>query len=118
MNGPFRSRAPGVTVLTPSDFPFSGDDVLAEGNPNQEMIVVGELNLRTIPDTRSLGTVLPLVDLRAGIPESLGHAAVIEWLNPCLQRARERLQDPSKAVFPRGWRFFPDHGGESPRAGR
>ena len=51
-----------ASLLTPSDFPFSRDGVLAEGNPNQEMIVVGELNLRTILDTRSLGTVLPLVD--------------------------------------------------------
>jgi ribosomal protein S18 acetylase RimI-like enzyme len=51
-----------ASILTPSDFPFSRDGVLAEGNPNQEMVVVGELNLQTILDTRSLGTVLPLVD--------------------------------------------------------
>ncbi|MEQ1897086.1 MAG: GNAT family N-acetyltransferase [Vicinamibacterales bacterium] len=51
-----------ASILTPSDFTFSRDGVLAEGNPNQEMVVVGELNLRTILDTRTLGTVLPLVD--------------------------------------------------------
>jgi predicted amidohydrolase len=51
-----------ASILTPSDFPFSRDGILAEGNPNQEMMVIGELNLKTILDTRSLGTVLPLLD--------------------------------------------------------
>jgi len=53
-----------AAILTPSDFPFSRDGILAEGNPNQEMIVIGELNLRTIVETRSSGTVLPLLDSR------------------------------------------------------
>ena len=53
-----------ASILTPSDFPFSRDGVLAEGNPNQEMMVIGELNLRTIQESRSTGTVLPLLDSR------------------------------------------------------
>jgi predicted amidohydrolase len=53
-----------AAILTPSDFPFSRDGILAEGNPNQEMMVIGELNLRTIEDSRSTGTVLPLLDSR------------------------------------------------------
>ena len=51
-----------ASILTPSDFPFSRDGILAEGNANQEMMVVGELNLKTILDTRSNGTVVPLLD--------------------------------------------------------
>ncbi len=51
-------------ILTPSDFAFSRDGILAEGIPNQEMMVVGELNLRTITDSRESGTVLPLRDSR------------------------------------------------------
>jgi len=51
-----------ASILTPSDFAFSRDGILAEGNPNQEMMVIGELNLKTIADTRATGTVLPLVD--------------------------------------------------------
>ncbi len=51
-----------ASILTPSDFPFSRDGILAEGNANQEMMVIGELNLKTIADTRSNGTVLPLMD--------------------------------------------------------
>ncbi|HUZ46561.1 MAG TPA: carbon-nitrogen hydrolase family protein [Terriglobia bacterium] len=51
-----------AAILTPSDFAFSRDGILAEGNPNQEMMVIGELNLRTIADSRGNGTVLPLRD--------------------------------------------------------
>jgi predicted amidohydrolase len=53
-----------ASILTPSDFPFSRNGILAEGNVNQEMMVIGELNLRTILDTRTSGTVLPLLDSR------------------------------------------------------
>ncbi len=53
-----------ASILTPSDFPFSRDGILAEGNPNQEMMVIGELNLKTISETRASGTVLPLLDSR------------------------------------------------------
>ena len=51
-----------ASILTPSDFAFSRDGILAEGNPNQEMMVIGELNLKTISDSRFAGTVLPLRD--------------------------------------------------------
>lgn len=51
-----------ASILTPSDFAFSRDGILAEGVPNQEMMVIGELNLKTIVETRSSGTVLPLHD--------------------------------------------------------
>jgi predicted amidohydrolase len=49
-------------ILTPSDFPFSRDGILAEGVPNQESMVIGELNLATIRESRFKGTVLPLRD--------------------------------------------------------
>ena len=51
-----------AAILTPSDFPFSRDGILAEGNYNQEAMVIGELNLMTITDSRQTGTVLPLID--------------------------------------------------------
>ncbi|GBD38146.1 2-oxoglutaramate amidase [bacterium HR37] len=53
-----------ASILTPSDFPFSRDGIIAEGNPNIEMMVIGELNLKTIQESRSFGTVLPLLDSR------------------------------------------------------
>lgn len=51
-----------ASILTPSDFLFARDGILAEGNPNQEMMVIGELNLDTIREAREAGTVLPLND--------------------------------------------------------
>jgi len=51
-----------ASILTPSDFLFARDGILAEGNPNQEMMVIGELNLDTIREAREQGTVLPLND--------------------------------------------------------
>lgn len=53
-----------AAILTPSDFAFSRDGILAEGHPNQEMMVIGELNMDTIANTRTSGTVLPLNDSR------------------------------------------------------
>lgn len=51
-----------AAILTPSDFAFSRDGILAEGAFNQEMMVIGDLNLKTIADSRSTATTLPLRD--------------------------------------------------------
>lgn len=49
-------------ILTPSDFSFARDGVLAEGQPNLETMVIGELDLTSIRKSRENGTVLPLLD--------------------------------------------------------
>jgi predicted amidohydrolase/GNAT superfamily N-acetyltransferase len=51
-----------ASILTPSDFAFSRDGILGEGIPNQETMVIGELNLKLIAEQRASGTVLPLLD--------------------------------------------------------
>ena len=51
-----------AAILTPSDFAFARDGILAEGHANQEMMVIGELDLRSIELHRHDGTVLPLRD--------------------------------------------------------
>jgi len=51
-----------ASILTPSDFPFARDGILAEGVVNQEMMVVGDLDLKKIDESRKYGTVLPLRD--------------------------------------------------------
>lgn len=53
-----------AAILTPNDFAFARDGILAEGQPNQEMMVIGELNLKTITESRESGTVIPLYDSR------------------------------------------------------
>ncbi len=49
-------------IFTPSDFAFARDGILAEGVPNQESMVIGELDMDRIKETRLAGTVLPLRD--------------------------------------------------------
>lgn len=51
-----------AAVFTPSDFQFARDGILAEGTVNQEMMVIAELNLSTIHEARTRGTVVPLLD--------------------------------------------------------
>jgi predicted amidohydrolase len=53
-----------AAILTPSDFPFSRDGILAEGDSNLEMMVIAELDLQTIAESRERGTVVPLYDSR------------------------------------------------------
>lgn len=51
-----------AAIYTPCDYPFARDGILAEGNANQETIVIGELDFRLIDEARTNGTVLPLRD--------------------------------------------------------
>jgi predicted amidohydrolase/GNAT superfamily N-acetyltransferase len=56
-----------ASILTPSDFPFARDGILAEGVPNQESMVIGELNLRVLRASRKSGSVVPLRDSKKTI---------------------------------------------------
>jgi len=51
-----------ASILTPSDFRFSRDGILAEGQVNSEMMVLGDLDLAALRESRERGTVLPLRD--------------------------------------------------------
>lgn len=51
-----------AAILNPCDYSFARDGILAEGTVNQETIVIGDLNLGLIDETRQTGTVLPLRD--------------------------------------------------------
>lgn len=51
-----------AAIFTPHDYSFARDGILAEGQLNQEQIVVGELDMRSIDESRTFGTVLPLND--------------------------------------------------------
>jgi predicted amidohydrolase len=51
-----------ASILTPSDYSFSRDGILAEGIPNQETMVTGDLDLKKLLEAREQGTVLPLRD--------------------------------------------------------
>ena len=66
-----------ASILTPSDFSFSRDGILAEGSINQEMMVIGELNLMTIHEGRESGTVLPLRDSKR-TQDMLAHTELVK----------------------------------------
>lgn len=51
-----------AAIYTPSDYAFSRDGLLAEGAVNQESMIIGDLNLSLIEESRQSGTVLPLRD--------------------------------------------------------
>lgn len=51
-----------ASILTPSDFPFARDGILAEGIPNQETMVIGEVALDVLRRNRLHGTVRPFRD--------------------------------------------------------
>jgi predicted amidohydrolase len=51
-----------ASILTPSDFAFARDGILAEGVVNQETMVIADLNLEAIARARTEATVLPLRD--------------------------------------------------------
>lgn len=54
-----------ASILTPSDFPFARDGILAEGIPNQETMVIGEVALDVLKRNRVHGTVRPLRDSKS-----------------------------------------------------
>lgn len=51
-----------AAIYTPSDFSFSRDGLMTEGAVNQESMIVGDINLTLIDESRLSGTVLPLRD--------------------------------------------------------
>ncbi|HEY6555941.1 MAG TPA: bifunctional GNAT family N-acetyltransferase/carbon-nitrogen hydrolase family protein [Polyangiaceae bacterium] len=51
-------------VLTPSDFAFARDGILAEADSNEETVLVCDLDLDSLHSSRSGGTVRPRLDRR------------------------------------------------------
>ncbi len=56
-----------AAICTPCDFSFPMDGVLAEAEPNTEMVVIAELDLNDLAVQRDIGTVLPLQDRRSDL---------------------------------------------------
>jgi predicted amidohydrolase/ribosomal protein S18 acetylase RimI-like enzyme len=52
-----------AAILTPSDYFFARDGIAAEGNINQEQMVVADVDLDLLDEQRVNGSVIPLQDL-------------------------------------------------------
>lgn len=75
-----------ASILTPSDFAFSRDGIAAEGIANQEAMIIADVNLEALGASRSLGTVLPLVD-----SERTKDAPITAHLHPLISDASMRV---------------------------
>lgn len=54
-------------VFSPCDYAFAGNGVIAEGQPNSEALVVGDIDLEQLRRNREIGSVTPLKDRRPHI---------------------------------------------------
>ena len=54
-------------VLTPSDFAFARDGIKAEADSNEETVLICDLDLDDLHDSRDGGTVTPRLDRRADL---------------------------------------------------
>jgi len=53
-----------AAILTPSDFPFPTEAVASSAEPNEETVVISDVDIGAIEQVRELGTVRPLADRR------------------------------------------------------
>ena len=58
-----------AAIMTPSDFPFSRDGVAAEGVANTEQIVIADVDLADLAESRFNGTTIPVLDKRRDVYE-------------------------------------------------
>lgn len=58
-----------AAILTPSDFAFSRDGIAAEGVPNTEQIVIADVDLADLAESRINGSTIPLMDKRRDVYE-------------------------------------------------
>lgn len=77
VNSPTVGRMPEVlymtsnygkgSILSPNDLPFAWDGIVAEGEMNQDQIVVGEIDLGVLEEVRQRGAVTPRLDRRTDL---------------------------------------------------
>lgn len=56
-----------AAVLTPSDFAFARDGIAAEADANEETVLICDVDLDALHNSRSAGTVTPRLDRRADL---------------------------------------------------
>jgi predicted amidohydrolase/GNAT superfamily N-acetyltransferase len=56
-----------AAVLTPSDFAFARDGIAAEADSNEETVLICDVDLNALHESRSAGSVTPRLDRRADL---------------------------------------------------
>ena len=93
-----------AALLTPSDFSMARDGILAEGHPNQETMVIGDLDMKALRSLRQRGTVLPLRDSRHSA-DLVAETEVVRATTgdapaPAHQRRRVLVRNTQEQDFP------------------
>jgi predicted amidohydrolase len=65
-----------AAVLTPSDFPFARDGIAAEADSNEETLLICDLDLDDLHQSRGGGTVTPRVDRRTDLFQLVSNLSV------------------------------------------
>jgi len=73
-------------VLTPSDFAFARDGIKAEADSNEETVLICDLDLDDLHESRGGGTVTPRLDRR---PDLFKVSAIFADSNPTLPTPNE-----------------------------
>lgn len=56
-----------ASILTPSDFAFARDGIAVEGTPNVEQVIVADVDIDNLKESRINGSVTPLYDKRRDV---------------------------------------------------
>jgi predicted amidohydrolase len=56
-----------AAVLTPSDFAFARDGIAAEADSNEETVLICDVDLNALHESRHSGSVTPRLDRRADL---------------------------------------------------
>ena len=62
-------------IISPCDFPFARDGIVADTTPNVEMVAIGDLRLDVLREARASGTVQNLLDRRHDLYQ-------VKWRGP------------------------------------
>jgi len=91
-----------AAILTPSDYFFARDGIAAEGNINQEQLVVADVDLDLLDEQRVNGSVIPLQDLIKDAYDNVIHYSDY--------RGRKRVEADSAGVVRTGRTERPENG--------
>jgi len=83
-----------AAVFTPSDFAFARDGVAAEADSNEETVLVCDLDLDDLHDSRSAGTVTPRLDRRSDLFEFVPRLSVAARVSPKEGPLGDQRMDP------------------------
>lgn len=64
-----------AAIFTPSDYHFARDGIAAEGNMNQEQMIISDVDLHLLDEQRVSGTVIPINDMIKDAYDRVIHCA-------------------------------------------